>query len=232
MAAGRLQWPGGFPRRLLATLLVALLGTLPTGCQTPTAPGESPAYDPTRLTDGRIYRWGLGATVAIYADTTGQGMLGVDVTSAVERGLAGWRATWRYDELRPAIVHSAAAADVIVQLHGAPPLVSLDACATSISISAGRTVLCAAGDTARTLPLLSAGAPGRVKVAIEVDVGSAGAAAVDALIAHELGHALGIGGHSAEPADLMYAAPTAIRPTPRDAATLRFVLHQPVALRL
>lgn len=213
-----------------AALLVAALAA---GCQTPTAPGEGPAYDPTRLTGGRLYRWSLGATVAVYADTTGQGAAGVDLGAAVERGLSAWRATWRYGELRPVRAASPAQSDVVVQLRGAAPLVVLDACASSIAVAAGRTVLCAAGDTARTLPLAAGPSAGRVKVAIDVDASVAGeAGALDALVAHELGHALGIGGHSADPGDLMFVAPAVPRPSARDAVTLRYVLHRPALLRL
>jgi hypothetical protein len=218
--------------RLVAPV-AAVVAVLAAGCQTPTAPGEAPAYDPTRLTDGRIYRWSLGATVAVYVDSTGQGGPGLDVRAAVERGLAGWRGSWRYDELRPRLVSSAAEADVVVQLRAAPSVVIVDVCANSIAIASGRTILCAAGDTARTLPLSSGGTAGHVKVAIEIDGDAiASPAVLDAIVAHELGHALGIGGHSADAADLMFAAPTSARPTVRDAATLRYVLHQPVALRL
>ena len=51
------------------------------------------------------------------------------------------------------------------------------------------------------------------------------------VVAHELGHVVGIGGHSPEPSDLMYAAPTVLVPTERDARTLRTVLHLPSELR-
>lgn len=230
-----MRWTARASLRALARPVAAigLAAAMATGCQTPTAPGESPAYDPTRLTDGRIYRWSLGATVAIHVDSTGQGEAALDLRAAVERGLAGWRGSWRYDELRPRLVATAAEADVVVQLRGAPPIVSLDGCATSIAIASGRTILCAAGDTARTLPLRAGGVAGRVKVAIEVDGDAVASPGVlDAVVAHELGHALGIGGHSADAADVMFAVPTSVRPTARDAVTLRYVLHQPAALRL
>lgn len=203
----------------------------------PTVPAESPAYDPTRLTGGVVYRWALGVAVAIHVDTTGQDALGVDLREAAARGLEAWRPTWRYAELRPRLVASAADADVVIQLADAPPLVQLAGCASGIAGAAGRTVLCAAGDTARTLPLLAPGDPGRVKVAVELDGHAVSGAShavtlLDALVAHELGHVLGIGGHSPLPTDLMYAAPAVARPSQRDAATLRYVLHQPGGFRL
>ena len=191
--------------------------------------GESPAYDPTRLTGGVLYRWPLGATVAVYADTTGTGAAGADLRGAVARGLDAWRAAWQYDELRPVLADSPRDADVVVQLAGAPAVVDASGCPDGIVTGAGATVLCAAGDTARTLPLLGGGDPGRVKVAIAV---SGATAAFDAIVAHELGHAFGIGGHSDVASDLMYAAPTMTAPSARDARTLRYVLHQAAALRL
>ena len=212
-----------------ARVSVVALGLWLAGCQTPTVAGESPAYDPTRLTGGLLYRWALGATVAVYVDTTGAGAAGVDLPAAVARGLDAWRGSWRYDELRPVLTDAPHAADVVVQLAGAPALVDVSGCPDRIATGAGATVLCAAGDSARTLPLFGDAGAGHVKVAISV---SAASAALDAIVAHELGHAFGIGGHSDVESDLMHAAPAVSAPSERDARTLRYVLHQPAALRL
>jgi len=46
------------------------------------------------------------------------------------------------------------------------------------------------------------------------------------LAAHELGHVLGIGGHSPDDEDIMYALALAGRVSAGDAATLRWVLRQ------
>ena len=49
-------------------------------------------------------------------------------------------------------------------------------------------------------------------------------AALDALVAHEMGHAVGIGGHSPQTTDVMFTRPTASLPTERDRNTLRHLL--------
>jgi hypothetical protein len=100
----------------------------------------------------------------------------------------------------------------------------------------GKTVFCATSPTADVLPLL-AGGGGHVKVDVYVDpmrisdavLAGAGLTRADAfpiLIAHELGHVLGIGSHSPDATDLMFGLPTVRRPSARDEATLRFVLAQ------
>jgi predicted Zn-dependent protease len=67
-----------------------------------------------------------------------------------------------------------------------------------------------------------------VKVDVRVDRGRVDSEhAFRALVAHELGHVVGIGAHSDDPADLMFGAPSVLAPSARDARTLRYVLHQP-----
>jgi len=217
----------------MALLAAALL----SGCETPTADGDGPAYDPTRLTGGVLYRWPLGATVAIHVP---DGTASAPLKRAVQQGLAAWSSAWQYAELRPVLVPSPLEADVVVQVAGDPPVVVTEDCAATMIGAAGRTILCAAGDTARTLPLTGAagepgGVPGRVKVLVLVDgrlVSEGQGEQFQAVVSHELGHMLGLGGHSDSEGDLMYPAPAVTVPTERDAATLSYVLHQPPTLLL
>lgn len=217
----------GMPRRLRA--IVALAGLAAAGCDAPTVPGEAPAYDPTSLTAGVLFSWPPGRTVSVYVHAglvTSEPVL----AGAVDRALSSWQDATRYGELRLVRVGDVRAADVVVRWAGVAPLVDEAACGGAIGDGAGFTLFCAAGDTARTLPLLS-GAASRVKVAVVVTSPATGEA-LDALVAHELGHALGVTGHSAEPGDVMHPSPSVARPSARDARTLRYVLHQPVDVRL
>jgi hypothetical protein len=208
---------------------VALAALGVVACTGPTAPGEAPGYDPTVLTGGRVYHWPLGADVAVYVSPEGDtdGAL----RAALARAAGAWTATLRYREVRLHVVPTLADADVVLGYAGDAYPVRLDACG-GIAIPAAFTLLCPSGDSAATLPRRD-GAAGRVKVAIAVNAGMAASAAqLDAVVTHELGHALGVGGHSDAPGDVMYADPHAVRPSARDAATLRYVLHRPAAVQL
>lgn len=215
-------------RRRLASGVLALVALGGLACAEPTAPGEAPGYDPTVLTGGRVYHWPLGADVAVYvAPADDEDAL----PAAFAHAAAAWTATLRYRELRLHTVSSPADADVVLGYAGATFPVALDACG-GIGIPAAFTLLCPRGDSAATLPLRD-GAAGRVKIAIVVDGDVVTTRAqLDAVVTHELGHALGVGGHSDVPGDVMFADPRVPRPSARDAATLRYVLHQPADVRL
>jgi predicted Zn-dependent protease len=64
-----------------------------------------------------------------------------------------------------------------------------------------------------------------VAVVIRVDRGRVtDQAAYNAVVAHELGHAVGIGAHSDQPSDIMFGVPTVSMPSARDARTLQNLL--------
>jgi predicted Zn-dependent protease len=181
------------------------------------------------LTAGRVYHWPLGRDIAVHV--VPQGDADGALRAALGRAAGAWTATLRYRELRLHVVASASDADVVLGYAGEPFPVRLDVCG-GIGIPAAFTLPCPSGDSVATLPLRD-GAPGRVKIAIVVNgdaVTSPGQ--LDAVVTHELGHALGIGGHSDAAGDVMYADPRSARPSARDAATLRYVLHRPADLRL
>lgn len=200
-------------------------------CDAPTVAGEAPAYDPTTLTAGRVYHWPLGRTIAVHVHASDAGDAAALRAQVVAAG-AAWTSALKYAELRVRLVERPEEADVVVGLGAAAHPVALDACG-GLGIAAGFTLLCpATGDSARTLPLRS-GAPSRVKIAVVVDPAATPTVALRAaVVAHELGHVLGVGGHSDDAEDLMYVDPRVPAPSARDERTLRYVLHRPSALRL
>lgn len=200
------------------------------GCVTPTVDGVAPAYDPTSLTGGIVYHWAPGRALAVHVVSTGAGD---DLEPTMRGAIARWIPAIGYRELTLRMASRAEDADIVVRDRAAALPVDTTGCgAAGWTESAGRTLFCVAGDTARTLPLLT-GPRGRTKVLITIDVAAAAdASELLAVAVHEIGHALGIGGHSDIATDVMFAVPRATAPSAADARTLRYVLHRRPDLRL
>ena len=218
--------------RPLGTIALALVAGI-AGCDAPTVPRSVAAYDPTQSTGGLVYHWTPGETIALYVDPTGVPE-GYDLLASAREGAASWDGRTFYDEFRFAFVDSPAEADVIIQYRFAPPLVDLMDC-DNTGGAPGETNFCPDPGDARVLPLL-AGGGGHVKMNVKIDplgpsdavlttAGQTRQEYVATLIAHELGHVLGIGGHSNDVGDLMFSAPRRDTPSVDDARTLRAVLR-------
>ena len=219
----------GCATRLSRGCLVLLAGAA-LCCASPTVDGVAPDYDPTALTGGIVYHWPVGREIAVYI----LGPAGVpDLTTAVDIATARWQSALAYRELTFRTVDRIEHADIIVRDRAiASPVDAGDCGEVHPTGSPGSTVFCRTGPVAAILPLV-AGPLGRTKVLITIDVAStASSGALVAVTIHELGHAVGIGGHSPDPNDVMFAAPTVTRPSRADARTLRYVLHRPPTLTL
>jgi len=227
--ASRHSGSAPFPRRCAcaaATLLVV------AACTTPSVDGTAPPYDPTALTGGLVYHWPVGTALAIHVvpePAAGDD----DLRTSVGDAAARWAASLGYREHALRLVDDPSAADIMVRDSRTPPPVETSACGgPGWTDAAASTFFCPAGDTVRTL-MLESGAPGRIKVLVTVDVASIdGDGALMAVVLHEIGHALGIGGHSPMPTDAMFASPAVAFPSSRDAHTLRYLLHRRPGLTL
>jgi predicted Zn-dependent protease len=199
---------------------------LAAGCASPVVDGEGPAYDPTSLTAGQLYRWPLGRELAVFVDPAGA-PASVDLSAVVQRVSSAWANALGYGELSFRIASTVHDADILVRDPRSTLPVDTAGCGgPGWTDAAGSAFFCPAGDTARTFAALT-GLPGQVKVIVTVDrEATASALAFEALVAHEFGHALGIGGHSPNANDVMFAAPAVIGPSRNDSRTLRYVLHR------
>jgi predicted Zn-dependent protease len=212
----------------VAALLAALAAQ---ACDSPTMTVADRGYPPTGLVPF-TYHWAPGQEIRIFVDETAEPE-GVDLEAAVRDGIAAWEATALLGEVRMRIVGNPGEADVIVHHAGAPPLVSFDPeiCSPN-DLGAGRTFFCVTEElVAQNLPL-NDGSGGRVMMdvrfnsAVLEDLGF-----FPGVVAHELGHVLGIGAHSSSTDDLMFGTPRRSGPSAADAATLRHVLSTPAAVR-
>jgi len=210
-----------------ALLFVALAAV---ACDTPTILPDTEAYDPTAIT-GFTYNWGAGREISIYVDVTAA-PANADLEAAVREAIGAWSAVGRLGEIRLRIVSSFRQADVIIHHTAAPRLVTSPLCSPVDVGSGGYTFFCV-DENNRPIPLLlNDGSDGRVQMDISIN-----RARVDteeifrAVVAHEIGHVLGIGAHSPDMNDLMFGSPRRLQPSARDARTLRFVLGQQPDIR-
>ena len=197
-------------------------------CRTPSVDAPGPPYDPTTSTDGRIYHWPLGAPISVHV-VAGPAASGDTLLASTTIALARWAGTLAYREHELRMVTDPTHADVLVRDSRTESPVDLSCAASGWTHAETSTFFCPDADTTLTLPLRS-GARGQVKVLITVQVEPT-APTVDenrlvALVLHEVGHALGIGGHSGVSSDAMFGSPRVTTPSLRDARTLRYLLHR------
>lgn len=219
------------PLRRRAMPLLALLGML-AGCEAPTATRPTFAYDPTALTGGQLYRWASGSTIRVFIVPPPVGSA-LDLVGATSVAVAQWNDLPLFREFRLVSATSAAEANVVVMARGTTsPVAPSTACPFDARGSAGYTYFCPSGGRASRLSITGITAT-EATVLVSIDVGKSGTqSTLEALLVHELGHVLGIGGHSLTPTDVMYGVPTVTIPSGRDAQTLQYLLGQKPAILL
>lgn len=199
-------------------------------CGDPTAAVPAFAYDPTALTGGVLYRWSTGTRVRVFVEAAPS--TGVSLSTAVQRAAQQWNAAPARREVVLDVVTDRDIADVIVYDRSVPQPVVAGLCPFDPSGAAGFTYFCALNGRAEKLrPVASTVKSAAVVIRVDMTT-TATQALLDALVAHEVGHAVGIGGHSPDAADVMYARPTATAPSARDRQTLRHVLGSPADITL
>ena len=216
-------------RRRTARLVVAAT-LLTAACDNPTVVRPDFAYDPTELTDGRLYRWSTGARVRLFVEP--MPAHGVDLALSVRRAVQSWNAVPQEREFTLEVVSSRDVAEVIVYDRSVAQPVVTGSCPFNPSGGAGYTYFCPLNGRAERLrPVESTVLSAAVVIRVDMTT-TATQSALDALVAHEMGHAVGIGGHSRQTTDVMYSRPTVSTPTDRDRNTLRNLLGRAADITL
>ncbi len=220
--------PPRIAKRLTKRLVLATL--IAAACDHPTVVRPDFAYDPTQLTGGQLYRWSTGARVRVFVEPMAAGSL--ELAGAVQRAVVAWNTVPQEREFTLDVVTNRDLADVIVYDRSIPQPVVSGSCPFSPSGAAGYTYFCPLNGRAERLrPLASTGLTTAIVIRVDMTT-TATQAALDALVAHEVGHAVGIGGHSPQTTDVMYTRPTVRTPTDRDRNTLRNVLGRAADITL
>ncbi len=211
-------------------MAVALGAILFAACESPTLPprSNSDVYE-FRLNSDSLYvfHWPTGSQIRVFVH--GTNATKVDALAAsLARGGQQWNSYALFGEYE--IVRASSLADADVVLRWSDDLSPVDESECPPVFSNGVTTFCIDDLDARPLRLATfraASAPtANVKMLVTILASQATIPGrIDRLVVHELGHVLGIGRHSPEASDLMFAEPTRSTLSRRDVATVQVLYH-------
>lgn len=196
--------------RLLLLALLALLA-----CDAPAIPQRVPAY-PFDDGAGDVFRWPeTHLPVRFYADSRGP------MPMLAARGFRIWEAQFLYGEFRGVPIADSSSADVIVTVAGPVPV--------DVPPDSGPPLPVCSGLTRFVIDSANNSVDSAIVITVQRLAGTATDGQVIAcfrrVIAHEVGHSLGLLRHSPDTADLMAAEPLVDRPTERDRMTAEVLYH-------
>lgn len=227
-SAARAPWLRHARRALV--ILPALLAA----CDLPTVPsrtGERAPYDFALEGTGLVLRWPAGATIRVHAAPGPDEARTELLADAVARGIRVWNDATLYGEYRLESADRVENADVVIGWSDGALPVDTAGCAPGEG-GYGVTTFCLHPNDPgrlRPFPIPTPDGPvtGRPRILIVIRA-SQPPAMVPRVVAHELGHALGIGRHSEDADDLMWGGLLlADAPSPADVATIRVLYRTP-----
>ncbi|HUH12959.1 MAG TPA: hypothetical protein VMK65_07600 [Longimicrobiales bacterium] len=225
-------------RRRLQPAWLGLAGlAVLAACDSPTIPARDQPYDFTLATEpALVFHWPVGSTVRLYVSEpagTRQGLL----SEAVVHGMRVWNQAVLYDEYRLEAVASPASAHAVIVWSDDPaPPVLTESCSPAVGRAV--TTFCAVEEEElrrlRPFPL-SADAGAESPVRFVVTLGTREGEdreQLRRLVAHELGHVLGIFRHAPSNEDLMWGGLlTTDVPSRADRQTIQVLYHTAPDLR-
>jgi hypothetical protein len=209
-------------------ILIAAIALL-SACDSATVPERSlnEVYEYRLSTPApRVLRWPVGTTVRVWVVADADPARTSLLENAFAQAADAWNSAALYGEVELQKTDDIVNADAVLLFSSTPPPVDLSNCPRQGALAI--TTFCLdMQDQNRlaVLPLLSGGG-GRVRFLVTVAAVVNDAEQVRRLVAHELGHVLGIARHSPRPTDLMYGNTlTTAVPSVADRATLQLLYH-------
>ena len=211
-----------------------LLAALAIGaCDSPTVPERLYArvyeyrllFDPQPL----VLRWPTGTTVRVYVEPHPDAAHTAALEAALDNGIEVWNAAALYREVQLEQTTDLSQADAVLVYSTVQQPVDVSNCQPGGGQAYTTFCLDAADQSRLAVFPLRNGGGGQVKFLVTVrSQATLDAQNVKLLVAHELGHVLGIARHSPRQADLMYPTPLPTispKPSPGDRATLQVLYH-------
>jgi hypothetical protein len=203
---------------------------LVAACDSPTVPQRllTEVYDYRLLTpQPLVLRWPLATTVRVYVTPGEDAAHTAALEAAFENGANVWNAAALYREVRFERTADLQQADAVLIFSNLLQPVDVSNCTPGGGLAYTTFCLDSQDNTRLAVFPLRDGDGGRVKFLVTVrDQAVLDVESVRRLVAHELGHVLGIAQHSQRPTDLLYAgALTRAEPSPADRATLQVLYH-------
>ena len=210
--------------------LVLLMLCAAAACDSPTVPERflRDVYDFRLITPApQVLRWPTGTTVRVFTVSDANATSDQYLQDAVPHGVEVWNTAALYGEVELEQVDDVASADVVVMYSLSTSPLDLSGCPPGGGNAYTTFCLTPDNEHLREFPL-SGGGTSSVKFVVTVRTTSAtDATTVRRLVAHELGHVLGIAQHSPKQTDLMWGGVALQRDdaSPADRATLQVLYH-------
>lgn len=211
-------------------LLPLLAGVV--ACDPPTIPGRdaTEVYDFTLETRPPLtLRWPSGTSVRVWVEPSSSPDRTALLEEAFRAGAQAWNEVATFAEFRLVRTRALSTADVVLMWSDVLPPIDTRDCRPAVTQAV--TTFCiddlsAPAPRLRPFPFAD-GELSPVRMLVTVLASEASSpVVVRRLVAHELGHVLGIGRHSGDRDDLMWRTDPAVdRPGPRDAATVQLLYH-------
>lgn len=198
-------------------------------CDLPLVPERTPAdvYDYRLLTpEPLVLRWPLGSTIRVFISQDTDAARNAALQNGLDNAISAWNAAALYREFTLEQTTDIANADAVLLFFTTLGPVNAGNCPPGGGLAYTTFCLDESGEHLSFFPLIDGG-ESRVKFLVTIrNQNQLDSESVRRLIAHEIGHVLGIGQHSHRPTDLMYdGVLSRAEPSPGDRATLQVLYH-------